>query len=809
MSAEDTTAAVLDLGQATPAPAGEGEAPPVKKTRARKRPVAAESPPSETATVEAPASHAVDGTPQDDERMASAATPDVVDEPARPRAARSVRARTPRATARAAEDEQVVTSVALTPSDPGPFRAIDDFVNQMARVREDAVDDAQPDIQGTDETRRTEPDERPGDSTSPVGERPPATPRPESVVERPVRRQVTTSLDALFASGTLTPPVEPVGRRQAIPNADDPSTPRVARTRRNEDGPRPDLASLDRAIERGLRRPLETQQGTPNIDRPGRILGDRRVETDESGRPVDLSSEREHRQQRVDRPGFTRGPQDRPAGDRGPAVGRERDRFEPRPVRSTRPERDGFVPRDPRGPRDFAPVNGVDRRQPPMPAQTRPPVSPPAMAAIPQQAPRPSAQPQITMPDLEAKTIEEVNALAVELAVTGYSRLKRPELQLRILRAQTEQDGNVFGDGILETIEDGFGFLRGPRLLPSPDDIYVSQSQIRRFGLRTGDRISGQVRPPKDNEKFFSLLRVEAVNGVDPDVARRRPTFDSLTPIFPLEMIDLETAPNILSTRLLNLIAPIGRGQRGLIVSPPKAGKTMLLKSIANGITANNPDMHLMVCLIGERPEEVTDMRRSIEGEVISSTFDEPVEDHTKVAEMALERAKRLVEAGLDVTILLDSITRLARAYNLAVPPSGRTLSGGIDPVALYPPKRFFGAARNIEGGGSLTVVSTCLIDTGSRMDDVIYEEFKGTGNMELHLDRKLAERRIYPAIDIQRSGTRREELLLDDSTLRQVWTMRRMVSMLGGSEGTELVISRMVKTATNAEFLETLNKDV
>ncbi|MDP9365455.1 MAG: transcription termination factor Rho [Chloroflexota bacterium] len=395
------------------------------------------------------------------------------------------------------------------------------------------------------------------------------------------------------------------------------------------------------------------------------------------------------------------------------------------------------------------------------------------------------------------------------MELQGYSRMAKGDLIIRLLQAQTEREGNTFGDGVLEIIEDGFGFLRGPRFLPAPDDIYVSQSQIRRFGLRTGDRVSGQVRPPKDNEKFFSLLRVEVVNGVDAETARRRPGFDGLTPIFPLELIDLETQPNILSTRLLNLVAPIGRGQRGLIVSPPKAGKTMLLKAIANGITANNSDMHLMVCLIGERPEEVTDMRRSIDGEVISSTFDEPVEDHTKVAEMALERAKRLVEGGRDVTILLDSITRLARAYNLAVPPSGRTLSGGIDPVALYPPKRFFGAARNIEGGGSLTIVSTCLIDTGSRMDDVIYEEFKGTGNMELHLDRKLAERRIYPSIDVQRSGTRREELLLDEHALRQVWTMRRMVSMLGGSEGTELLLGRLAKTGSNAEFLETLNRDV
>ena len=417
--------------------------------------------------------------------------------------------------------------------------------------------------------------------------------------------------------------------------------------------------------------------------------------------------------------------------------------------------------------------------------------------------------PYFNVSELDAKTPEELYELARNFELQGYTRTKKPDLIIRLLQAQTERDGNIFGDGILEINEDGFGFLRGPRLLPSLDDIYVSQSQIRRFGLRTGDRICGQVRPPKDNEKFFSLLRVEAVNGVDPEVARRRPNFDTLTPIFPLELIDLETQPNILSTRLLNLVAPIGRGQRGLIVSPPKAGKTLLLKAIANGISANNPDMHLMVCLIGERPEEVTDMRRSVEGEVISSTFDEPVEDHTKVAEMALERAKRLVEAGRHVTILLDSITRLARAYNLAVPPSGRTLSGGIDPVALYPPKRFFGAARNIEGGGSLTIVATCLIDTGSRMDDVIYEEFKGTGNMELHLDRKLAERRIYPAIDIQRSGTRREELLLDENALKQVWTMRRMVSMLGGSEGTELLLGRLSKTTNNAEFLLTLTRDL
>jgi len=411
--------------------------------------------------------------------------------------------------------------------------------------------------------------------------------------------------------------------------------------------------------------------------------------------------------------------------------------------------------------------------------------------------------------DLMQKEMPELQELARSMEVQNPQRYKKADLMNRILQAQTEAAGYKWGEGVLDVIEDGFGFLRGERYLPGQDDIYVSQSQIRRFGLRTGDKVAGQIRPPKDNEKFHSLLRVEAVNGLDPETARRRPNFDTLTPIFPLELIDLETQPHILSTRLVNLVAPIGRGQRGLIVSPPKAGKTIILKAIANGITTNCSDIHLIVCLIGERPEEVTDMKRSVDGEVVSSTFDEPVEDHTKVAEMVLERAKRLVEGGRDVVILLDSITRLARAYNLAVPPSGRTLSGGIDPIALYPPKRFFGAARNIEGGGSLTIIATCLVDTGSRMDDVIYEEFKGTGNMELHLDRKLAERRIYPAIDIQRSGTRREDLLLDENALRQVYTMRRMVSMLGGTEGTELVVGRLAKTQNNAEFLVTLTKDI
>ena len=422
---------------------------------------------------------------------------------------------------------------------------------------------------------------------------------------------------------------------------------------------------------------------------------------------------------------------------------------------------------------------------------------------------------RIEITELEKKSRDELIELAKEADINGYTNLKKEELVFRLLPLNADSQVEIISGGILELVEDGYGFLRHDGLRHGVNDVYVSQSQIRRFGLRTGDYVTGQVRPPKNGEKYYGLLRVESVNGVDPDVAKGRPSFEDLTPIFPEELINLEVPTDSLSTRLLTLLSPVGRGQRGLIVSPPKAGKTILLKHIANGITANYKDIHLMVVLIGERPEEVTDMRRSVDGEVISSTFDEPVEDHTKVAEVALARAKRLVECKEDVVILLDSITRLTRAYNLSIPTSGRTLSGGIDPVALYPPKRFFGAARKCEEGGSLTILGTCLVDTGSRMDEVIYEEFKGTGNMEVHLDRKLAERRIFPAIDIQKSGTRREEKLLDENTLKQVWLLRRMVSMLssnsdpnGTVEATERVLSQMSKTANNAEFLAKLGKD-
>ncbi|MDA1061762.1 MAG: transcription termination factor Rho [Chloroflexi bacterium] len=421
------------------------------------------------------------------------------------------------------------------------------------------------------------------------------------------------------------------------------------------------------------------------------------------------------------------------------------------------------------------------------------------------------APPSLDIGELENRPREQLLALANEYQIVDPEGLPKQDLLYRILREQAERQGTIFSGGVLALVDDGFGFLRGERLVPGPNDVYVSQSQIRRFALRNGDYVTGQVRQPKDSEKYYGLLRVEAVNGVDPEVAKRRPNFEELTPIFPDDKMTMETTSTEISQRLVDLFAPIGRGQRGLIVSPPKAGKTMLLKSIAHGIAHNDPDVHLMVLLVGERPEEVTDMRRSVRGEVIASTFDEPVEDHTRVAEVAIERARRLVESGKDVVILMDSITRLARAYNLAVPTSGRTLSGGIDPIALYPPKRFFGSARNIEEGGSLTIIATCLIETGSRMDDVIFEEFKGTGNMEIRLNRSLAEKRIYPAIDIFASSTRREDLLFSEEELRQVWLLRRMAAMVGdqGTDATERVIERVSKTETNAEFLGLLKTEV
>lgn len=410
--------------------------------------------------------------------------------------------------------------------------------------------------------------------------------------------------------------------------------------------------------------------------------------------------------------------------------------------------------------------------------------------------------------ELDSKTLGELRKTAGELGITKFEELRKHELIIRILEEQTRKGGNIFVEGVLEIVNDfSHGVLRSLKMLPGENDVYVSGSQIKRFNLRKGDFVTGQARAPKEGEKYLSLLRVEAVNGLDPEKAISRRTFEKLTPIFPNEQVILETEQSIVSTRVIDLLSPIGKGQRGLIVAPPKAGKTWLLKDLATGIKANDSKVHLMVVLVGERPEEVTDMERNIDGEVVAANFDEPPENHTRVAEMALERAKRLVELDQDVVILMDSITRLARAYNITAPPSGRTLSGGFDPVALYPPKRFFGAARNFEEEGSLTIIATALVDTGSRMDDLVFEEFKGTGNMELVLSRKLANRRIYPAIDVLRSSTRNENLLLSQEVLGQSWKVRRMIEMLDEKEATELLLERLKKTKDNAEFLATLNE--
>ena len=411
--------------------------------------------------------------------------------------------------------------------------------------------------------------------------------------------------------------------------------------------------------------------------------------------------------------------------------------------------------------------------------------------------------------ELKGKSILELTKLAKDLNVNGISGLKKQDLIFRILQAKTEKEGLIFGEGVLEILPDGFGFLRSPdyNYLPGPDDIYISPSQIRKFNLRTGDTVSGQIRPPKEGERYFALLKVEAVNLGNPEDTKDKTLFDNLTPIYPNERFLLETKPQETSTRIMDMLTPVGKGQRGMIVAPPYSGKTVLLQKFANALTTNYPDVVLIVLLIDERPEEVTDMQRLVKGEVISSTFDEPAERHIQVAEIVLEKAKRLVECGKDVVILLDSITRLARAYNTCVPHSGKILSGGVDSNALQKPKRFFGAARKIEEGGSLTIVATALVDTGSRMDEVIFEEFKGTGNMEIQLDRNLFQKRIYPAIDIKRSNTRREELLISDDELKKIWLMRKVLNELNSDEAMQLLIEKLSKTKSNAEFLMSMNQ--
>ncbi len=410
--------------------------------------------------------------------------------------------------------------------------------------------------------------------------------------------------------------------------------------------------------------------------------------------------------------------------------------------------------------------------------------------------------------ELKKKPISELTVLADDFKIEGATRMRKQDLLFALLKAQTEQNGNIFGEGVLELLPDGFGFLRSAdySYLPGPDDIYVSPSQIRRFSLRTGDTINGQIRPPKDSERYFALLKVDTINGDSPDKARTRMLFDNLTPIYPDERINLEVEPSRYTMRVWNIVSPVGMGQRGLIVAPPRTGKTVLIQEMSNSITKNHPDITQMVLLIDERPEEVTDMQRSVKGEVIASTFDEQAQRHVQVADMVIEKAKRLVEHGKDVVILLDSITRLARAYNTVVPHSGKILSGGVDSNALHKPKRFFGAARNIEEGGSLTIIATALVETGSRMDEVIFEEFKGTGNMELHLDRKLADRRIFPAIDIQRSGTRKEDLLLSAMELNRIWILRKVLAALNPIDAMDFMLGKMKGTESNAEFFESMS---
>jgi transcription termination factor Rho len=474
--------------------------------------------------------------------------------------------------------------------------------------------------------------------------------------------------------------------------------------------------------------------------------------------------------------------------------------------RTERPERAPVKP-------VLAPVPEAKPAEPPAPAPAEQPV--PTAHLSPQQRRKQQAAqsvrngtPTLDLVELKDMSIQKLNQVAKDMGIAGAAGLRKQELIFKILQTQAEKSGLIFSEGVLECLPDGFGFLRAPEYnyLPGPDDVYVSPSQIRRFDLRTGDTISGQIRPPKEGERYFALIKVDAINFEPPEEARNKIFFDNLTPLYPNQRLKLETTRENYSGRVMDLLTPIGKGQRGLIVSPPRTGKTMLLQSIANSITTNHAEVTLIVLLIDERPEEVTDMQRSVRGEVISSTFDEPATRHVQVAEMVIEKAKRLVEHKRDVVILLDSITRLARAYNTIVPPSGKVLSGGVDSNALQRPKRFFGAARNIEEGGSLTIIATALIDTGSRMDDVIFEEFKGTGNMEIHLERKLVDKRVFPAIDINKSGTRKEELLLPKDELNRVWILRKVLNPLSPVETMELLLDKLTKTRSNAEFLGSMS---
>jgi transcription termination factor Rho len=456
------------------------------------------------------------------------------------------------------------------------------------------------------------------------------------------------------------------------------------------------------------------------------------------------------------------------------------------------------------GPETVATNTAEPRREaaPPPPPPAPPPPAPPAPAP-------PQTRASLNINDLKDMSIQKLTQIGKDLSVAGATGMRKQDLIFQILKAQTEQSGFIFSEGVLEVLPDGFGFLRAPdyNYLPGPDDIYVSPSQIRKFDLHTGDTVSGQIRPPKEGERYFALIKVEAVNFEAPDQTREKLFFENLTPLYPQEALTLESTPDNLSARVMDLMTPIGKGQRGLIVAAPRTGKTMLLQNLAQSIVLNHPEVFLIVLLIDERPEEVTDMQRSVKGEVISSTFDEPAQRHVQVAEMVIEKAKRLVEHKKDVVILLDSVTRLARAYNTVIPPSGKVLSGGLDSNALQKPKRFFGAARNIEEGGSLTIIATALIDTGSRMDDVIFEEFKGTGNMEIHLDRKLSDKRVFPAIDITKSGTRKEELLLEKEDLNRVWVLRKVLNPLSPVEAMELLLDKMGKTKANADFLASMQR--